>query len=214
MEEICRAYWYPLYAHARRIGFSTSDAEDLVQGFFMHIVEDGALATADPARGRLRTFFMAVVRNQAMDELRRRGAKKRGGDKLHVSLDPAWAENRLGVELEAVDQENPERAHDRRWALLILERVIAVLEGERSDANRSKEWRILSPFLNFSTGGKGSYESASEKLGWTVNATRVAVFRLRRRFRDLLTEAVADTLEEATPELIDAEIRELLVALE
>ncbi len=213
MEEICEAYWYPLYAFARKTGLRSTDAEDLVQGFFLRVLEDGALATADRSRGRLRTYFLKVFRNQMTDEVRRRGAKKRGGGHPHLSLDATWAEDRYGLEPEADDSLDPRRAHDRRWALLMLERVLTALETEQSSACGGNEWALLSPFLKFSTGGKASYNAAAGELGWTVNATRVKVFRLRRRFRALLIEAVADTLEEATPDAIEAEIRELMEAL-
>ncbi len=212
LEEVCQDYWYPLYAFARRKGIYPADAEDLVQGFFHSLLEDGLLANANQSRGRLRTFLIAVFSHQLTDEARRRNARKRGGDAKIVSLDRAWAEGRFAV--EPVD-EAPDagRAHDRRWALLMLEGTMARLTRERADAGRASEVQELAAFLSFEGGGQGSYESAARELGWTVNATRVAVFRLRRRFRELLLTAIADTLEDPSSEAIDAEIRELIAAL-
>ena len=180
----------------------------------MRVIEGNALATADPARGRLRTYLLAVFQNQAADECRKRTAKKRGGGIQHLPLDHSWAEHRLSIETDAPDALEPQRALDRRWALLMLERVLHSLEAERSSSGCEGEWGILSPFLDFSTGGNASYKRAAESLGLTVNATRVKVFRLRRRFRELLMETVADTLEDPTAESVCDEIRELLVALD
>jgi RNA polymerase sigma-70 factor (ECF subfamily) len=207
------AYWYPLYAFARRARIHPHDAEDLVQGFFLHLIRDEALASADPSRGRLRTFFLTLFRNHIADESRRRGALKRGGAHTLVPLDGDWAERRLALEGERNLDGDAERAHDRRWALLLVERALHRLESERAASGHGDEMRALAPFLDIASGGVASYAKASAALGWTINATCVAVFRLRRRFRDLLLATVADTLEHPDPEAIEAEMRELILAL-
>jgi len=208
LDEVCRDYWYPLYAFARRTGIYPDDAEDLVQGFFLHLIKEGALATADPNRGRLRTFLITVFRHHMTNEMRKRTAQKRGGGQTVISLDVEWAENRFANE-PADDAPDAAGVHDRRWALLLIDKALAALAAERDPA----QFESLSPFLDFASGGRASYSETAAKLGWTVNATRVAVFRLRRQFRELLLGIVADTLEEPGEEAVEAELRELMTAL-
>ncbi len=215
MEEICRDYWYPIYAFARREGVHPTDAEDLVQGFFLGIIGDNKLATADPDRGKLRTYLIRIFRNHMADEMRKKNALKRGGGQKIISIDIEWAEERLDVEsADSSEKTDAERSHDRRWALLLLERTLEALEEERETAGHGEEMRVLAPFLRFDTGGQASYEKASGALGWTVNATRVSVFRLRRRFRELLLSSIADTLDTPSADAVEDELRELMAALE
>ena len=212
LEQICQDYWYPLYAFARRKGIYPADAEDLVQGFFHRLLEGGLLDNADQSRGKLRTFLITIFSNQLTDEARRRNAQKRGGNREVVSLDRTWAEDRLAIE-PADETPDAGSAHDRRWALLLLESTMSKLKRQREEAGHAAELQVLEPFLSFESGGRGSYEAAAQELGSTVNATRVAVYRLRRRFRELLLQAIADTLEDPNPEAIDAEMHELIAAL-
>ena len=209
LDEVCRDYWYPLYAFARRAGIYTADAEDLVQGFFLKLVKEGVLTTASPDRGRLRTFLLTVFRNHMTNVVRHDRAQKRGGKHTVVSLDISWAENRFAN--EPADDAVPDAAniHDRRWALLMIDKALAALADKRDP----RQFETLSAFLDFSTGGRASYEEAAAALDWTVNATRVAVFRLRKQFRQTLLDAVAQTLEDPSEEAVEAEIRQLMEAL-
>lgn len=212
MAEMCGDYWPPLYAFARRLGHAPADAEDLTQSFFAAIIERNMLAAAEPARGRLRSFLLAAFQHHIADLGKREHTQKRGGGVQVVSLDQAAEEQAHA--LEPTDRDTPETLYHRRWALLLLERALDALEAERTAAGHAAEIAVLRPFLSLTVTGAATYAEAAERLGWTVNAVRVAVFRLRGRYRELLLELVAATLHDEDPAAVQAEMGELLAALE
>jgi RNA polymerase sigma-70 factor (ECF subfamily) len=211
LAEMCHDYWPPLYAFARRLGRSPHDAEDLTQGFFAVLIEKNTLAAAEQSRGKLRTFLLAAFQNHIVDVVRREHALKRGGGAETLSIDAAEAEEWFAC--EPAERETPETLYHRRWAVLMLERALDQLEAERTAAGHGAEVAVLRPFLSLTVAGAATYEEAAEKLGWTPNAVRVAVFRLRARYRELLLDRVAATLDDENPSTVEAEMRELLAAL-
>jgi RNA polymerase sigma-70 factor (ECF subfamily) len=204
---LCAGYWYPIYAFIRRSGKGPHDAEDLTQGFFARLVEKAMLASADPAKGRLRTFFLSCVRHYLADEQDRAAAQKRGATKL-VSFDAVEAEERYAI--EPVDDLTPDRLFQRRWALALLDQTLQTLGGEFAAQNKSALFTTLRPFLGFSPGKLKSYEELAPELGVPIGTLKNQVFRMRNRWRDLLLEQVSATLDDPTPEGIRAEVSELL----
>jgi len=207
---LCAGYWYPLYAFIRRSGKSPQDAEDLTQGFFARLLEKGTLAAADPEKGKLRTFLLACARHYLADEHDRAQAQKRGAG-LVTSFDAAEAEERYAT--EPVDDLTPDRLFQRRWALTLVEETLRLLGEEFAGHGKGPLFAALRPFLGFGTGAVKSYEELAPELGIPVGTLKNHVFRLRERWRDLLLEQVAATLDEPTPEEIRGELSELLACL-
>lgn len=210
LAEMCHDYWPPLYAFARRLGRSPHDAEDLTQSFFAALIEKNTLAAAEQSRGKLRTFLLAAFQYHIADVAKREHALKRGGGAETLSIDAAEAEEWFGC--EPAERETPETLYHRRWAMLMLERALDQLEVERAAAGHGAEVAVLRPFLSLTVSGS-TYEETARQLGWTLNAVRVAVFRLRARYRELLLDLVAATLDDENPSTVEAEMRELLAAL-
>jgi DNA-directed RNA polymerase specialized sigma24 family protein len=203
---LCAAYWYPLYAFVRRQGYDPDQAQDLTQGFFARLLEKDGLALADQARGRFRSFLLAACKHFLSNERDRERALKRGGGRPPVSIDVAVAEGCYGR--EPSHTETPERLFQRRWALSLLEHVLQRLRGEYETAGKGGLFGRLKGHL---AGGGEAHAQAAADLGMSEGAIKVAVHRLRHRYRDLLREEIAGTLDD--PAAIDDEIRELFAAL-
>jgi RNA polymerase sigma-70 factor (ECF subfamily) len=209
LAELCRTYWYPLYWFARRRGHSEEDAKDLTQGFFAHLLAGGALARADAARGRFRTFLLAMFDHYRAHEHARATRQKRGGGCDMISLDALQsAEARYQDEPATTD--SPERIFDRKWAVQVLEQTAAVVQHEYAAAGKAALFDALKLFL---WGGRGevSYAVIAGQLGTTEGAIKVAVLRLRQRFREQVRTEVTKTLLHA--EEAEDEVRHLLAAL-
>ena len=206
LADLCRLYWYPLYAYVRRRGHDANDAEDLTQAFFARLMEKGALAVATPGRGRFRTFLLTACQHFLANERQRANALKRGGGRV-VSLDLTDAEGRY--RREPSHDESPERLFDRRWALELLGRVLARLRGEYVADGKGRRFDALKGQL---TGdGTAAYASLGEELGLTVSALKTAVHRLRRRYGELLREEIGETVTSA--EEVEEEVQALFRAL-
>lgn len=207
LEQLCRAYWFPLYAFVRRRGHEVEEARDLTQGFFARLLEKNYLTEADRARGRFRTFLIAALKHFLANEWDKTRAQKRGGGCLVLSLDEADAEGRY-LE-EPMDEATPETIFERRWAEAVLEKVFNRLRAEFDGADPAGRFAIVKPFLL--GGGDGAYAEAAARLGISETGARSVVHRLRRRFRDLMRAEIAQTVGSA--EEVDEEIRHLLAAL-
>jgi len=209
LEKLCRAYWYPLYAYVRRTGQSKENAEDLTQAFFARLLEKNFLEAAEPERGRFRSFLLIALKRFLANEWDRVRAQKRGGGQTHVPLDTELAERKFQAETTA-GEVSPDRLYDRRWALTLIEQTMAQLRAEFERAGKATEFDRLKTFL---TADKNaiSYPAAAAELGMNESALRVAVHRLRKRYRELFREEIAHTLAEG--EDIDTELRHLLVVL-
>lgn len=204
---LCEAYWYPVYAFIRRSGKGPHDAEDLTQGFFARLLAKDILALADPGKGRLRSFLLTCVRNFVADEHARSATLKRGAGVL-VSFNPAWAEESYAT--EPVDDLTPDRLFQRRWALTVLDFSFQLMREEFAAAGKAALFDALRPFLGFGSDPEQRYEEISTTLGLPVGTLKNHVYRLRQRWRELLFEQVAMTLDEPTSEDIKGELSELL----
>ena len=211
LEELCRQYWFPLYAFARRRGHAPCDAEDLTQSFFAELLSTQLFHGADPAQGRLRTFLLTAFQRCLTDEYRREHAQKRGGGQQVISIDMEAAEERLRAEFAHHD--TPEAAFDVRWAVALLDSAMALLEQEYVARENPGAFEALRPFLTAAQTHAEGYEELAGKLNVTKVAARQAVHRMRERFRQLLRRCVTDTLHEPTPAAVDEELTALKLAL-
>lgn len=205
---LCRAYWYPLYAFVRRQGYRPEDAQDLTQAFFARLLEKNYLADADRQRGKFRSFLLAALKHFLANERDRARARKRGGGQTVLSLDFAVAETRYGH--EPADPMTPERLFERRWALTLLDRVLGRLQDEHVAAGKGPWFERLKEFLTREPGAT-SYRDVAQRAGTTEGAVKVAVHRLRKRYRQLLEEEIGHTV--TRPEEVEDELRQLFTAL-
>lgn len=204
LETICRAYWYPLYAFVRRSGQSPHDAQDLTQEFFRQLLEKRWLAAADREKGRLRTFLVTALKHFMAKEWRRAAAQKRGGGQTHVPMDTAFAESRYAA--EGATQLPAEAVFDRQWALTLLDLTVQRLEAEFVAAGKADEFVILKRCL-VAAHDAIDYAALAARLDRSEGAVRVAVHRLRKRFRELYREEIIQTLPNGAE--LDAELRYL-----
>ncbi len=205
---LCQAYWYPLYAYARRRLSQAEDAQDLTQGFFAELVEKSQLRAVDPKRGKFRSFLLTAFKHYLSKERDRAAAKKRGGGRQSLSLDFASGESRYG--LEPADHATPEYLFERRWALTLLEQALSQLRQEFAKAGKQKLFEGLKETLAGDGSGK-PYAALATQLEMSEPAVKVAVHRLRRRYRELLRAAIGQTV--STPAEIDEELRDLFQAI-
>jgi RNA polymerase sigma-70 factor (ECF subfamily) len=205
---LCEQYWYPLYAYLRASGHTASDAEDLAQGFFLRLLEKDALQAVDPERGRFRSFLLAALKHFAANEWDRSRAQKRGGPHPPLPLELWTGEERYRIE-PRVDS-TPESAYDRQWAQTVLDRAASRLRGEFTKAGKEHLFRHLEIHLMPEENGP-PYADTAAASGMTEGAVRVAVHRLRRRYRELLEDEIAQTV--ASPEQVQDEIRHLIVTI-
>ncbi|MBK7876286.1 MAG: sigma-70 family RNA polymerase sigma factor [Planctomycetes bacterium] len=206
LEHLCRRYWFPLYAFARRRGLAHDEAEDVVQAFLARFLEKRDWRV-DPARGRFRAYLAASMRHFLANEAERARAEKRGAGRALVSID-ADTESRFA--LEVADGETPERAYERSFALALLDEALARLAAEQAKAGKAAQFARLQPFLGPDTEAPAFAELALD-LGTNEGALRVALHRLRRRYGELVRLAVLDLVTD--PADVDAELRALSDAL-
>ena len=204
LANVCKLYWFPVYAYIRSKGNAPHDAEHLAQGFFLRLLEREDLASVDQRDGRMRNFLLAAMKNFMNYTHRHDMAQKRGGRVERVSLDVEWAEGRLQNELSY--SADPDRLFEQRWALTLLENVLGDLRGEYERTHRGEVFEALSGFL--SVGEAPSYADVAQRLGITEQNARVAAHRLRKRYRDLLQKHIEATVD--SPEEADAELDHLL----
>jgi RNA polymerase sigma factor (sigma-70 family) len=207
LETLCQTYWPPLYAYVRRRGYSPADAQDLTQEFFARLLGRNAVATVAPERGRFRSFLLASLNHFLADEWDKARAQKRGGGRV-ISLDLQTAETRL-VEASARDL-TPEQAFERRWAITLLEQVYRKLEAEYGRDGKGTVFDVLRPALAGAS-KDAPYAELARRLDLTEGAVKVAVHRLRRRYRALLRETIADTV--SGPDEVEDELRYLFRTL-
>lgn len=204
---LCRTYWQPLFVWVNRQGHSPADAQDLVQGFFAKLIEKGFLASADPEKGRFRSFLLLALKRYMANQRTYRNRKRRGGGKIILSLEEIQTE--FMEEIPVKDGLSPEKAFDRQWALTLLQQVLNRLSTEFNARGKGHLFEEIKVLLNGDKGG--SYAEIAERLEMSESAIKVSVHRLRQRYRELLRLEIAKTL--ASSELIDEEIQALFEAL-
>jgi RNA polymerase sigma-70 factor (ECF subfamily) len=204
LEELCSVYWYPLYAFIRRKGNDADRALDLTQDFFARLFERDILDSVDQGRGRFRSFLRAACKNFLIDRWR----KKPEVSTASISIDARTAERRYVI--EPVDEMTPERLFDRAWAFTLLDRVLALLAAEYAETGRAEFFDQLKVVL---TEGKGAVRAAelAERLNMSESAVNTAIHRMRKRYREILQEQIAATLDD--PSEMDDEIRSLFDAI-
>ena len=205
LEGLCKTYWLPLYAYARSLGHSAEDASDLTQGFFAYLVEKEILQSVDPSLGRFRSFLFASIKNFIAHHHRKEGALKRGGGATTVSLDSAAAED--GITSVPIDTMTPEQVFEYRWGLTVVERALDRLAAEWSEEPKSRLFDRLKPHLTGQEPRIPFREIASD-LEMSDVATRGAMYRLRKRYGQLIRAEIAETVADEGD--IDDEVRHLL----
>jgi RNA polymerase sigma-70 factor (ECF subfamily) len=189
----------------RRKGKSVEDAEDLTQGYFARFLEKDYLSDFRPEAGRFRSFILASVSHFLSNEWDRQRAQKRGGGQRPLSLETRSAESRL--ELEPVDHETPESLFEREWVAAALRRCLSLLRKEQEASGVGSRFEVLKTYLAVD-GADAGYAAVAAELGTTEAAARVAVHRLRKRFRAILRAEVARTVKDGAD--VEPEIRWML----
>jgi RNA polymerase sigma-70 factor (ECF subfamily) len=209
LTELCETYWPPLYAYIRRHGYESYEAEDLTQEFFSRLLSKNYLADADPGKGKFRSFLLASLKHFLANEWDRARAQKRGGGTRVIALDGLSEAARQRI--EPADGSSPDKVYDRQWALTVLERALKRLRTEFADAGREKVFEKLKEYLTGDAPAR-TYADVGAECAMSEGAVKVAVHRMRRRYRALLREEVAQTV--STPEEVEAEIRDLFAAFQ
>jgi RNA polymerase sigma-70 factor (ECF subfamily) len=205
---LCRTYWYPLYAYLRRKGHNADDAQDLTQEFFARLLARNYLSAADRSKGKFRSFLLGAVDHFLAKEWRRAHAQKRGGGQHVLSLDEMDAEKRYL--LEPADELTPAKIFDRRWATTLLEEAMAALHHEYMARDQGQLFAKLQVVLS-GDGSAVSYSELAGSLQMTEAAFKAAVYRIRKRYGELIRAQIAQTV--ATPEEIEEELRYLFAVL-
>ena len=208
LEAICHAYWYPLYAYVRRCGQSPHDAQDLTQEFFCRLLEKRWLDAADREKGKLRIFLIVALKHFMSNEWRKASAQRRGGGLAPVRFDTSIAESRYVSDQSA--EQAADQTFDRQWALTLLDLTLNRLETEFVAAGKPDDFSALKDCL-MAERGAIDYEEVAKQLGVNEGAARVAVHRLRKRFREIYREEISQTLADGAD--LDAELRHLAAAL-
>ena len=202
--DLCQRYWYPLYVYVRRRVADVNEARDLTQEFFARLLEKNTLALADRERGRFRSFLLTALKHFLINEWEKTRAQKRGGGRKALALDFETKEQQIA--LEPAHTWTPERLYERQWALTLLDQVLGQLRREYHAAGKSKLFEQLKGFL-VGDSATSSHAAAAERLGMTEGAVKVAAHRLRKRYRELLRQEVAQTV--AGDNEVEEEIRAL-----
>jgi DNA-directed RNA polymerase specialized sigma24 family protein len=205
---LCATYWYPLYAFVRRKGHDVEAAEDLVQGFFARLLEKGDLVAVERGKGKFRSFLMAACDHYLANQADLHRARKRGGGRSPISIDRLAAEGRYGC--EPAHNLTAERLFERQWALALLDHVLKSLAAEMTQAGKGHQFEALRPAL-LGGAARTPYRAIAAELGLTEQAARAAAHRLRVRYREIIREEVARTLDD--PADLDEEIRSLFAAI-
>jgi len=208
LETLCEAYWLPIYFYLRRCGHRQDSAEDYTQGFFARLLENDGLRLAEPTRGKFRSFLLTALKHFLANEGDRNRTLKRGGGRRILSLDVDEAENRYAA--QPAHRMTPERIFERSWALAILERAMSRLHDELVSKGKESLLENLKGYLTADR-DETPYRQVASELDMSENAVKVAVHRLRRRYRELLRDEIAQTV--STEAEIDEEIRDLFAAL-
>ena len=210
LARLCQAYWHPLYAYVRRVGYSPHDAQDLTQEFFARLLAKNFLASADESRGRFRSFLLASLKHFLANEWDKARAQKRGGGHALISIDVSSAETACGPVCEPADPASAEKMYERRWALTLLDQVLRRLKGEYAASGRAALFEELKLTLTEASRSV-KYAEIASRLGSTEGAVKVAVHRLRQRYREVLRAEIAETVSGVDE--VEDELKNLFAAL-
>lgn len=205
LEAFCKLYWAPLYAFARRNGMTPVEAEDTTQSFFIHLLGDATLSSADKDKGKLRSYLLGAMKNFMHNWRRAENTVKRGGRMTRVEFDASEVEAVCATAKQ--DGLTPDAFYERRWAVTLLDLAMRDLENEQMRAGKANSFAVLSEYLMMH-GKEADHSIAAQKLGMNDGAVRVAVHRLRKRYRELVRMHVAATV--GSEEEVDEELRHLL----
>lgn len=208
LDAICQAYWYPLYAYVRRCGQPPHDSQDLTQEFFCRLLEKRWLDSADREKGKLRIFLITALKHFMSNEWRKASAQRRGGGQAPVQFDTAMAESRYVADKSSMLA--ADETFDRQWALRLLDLTLNRLETEFVRAGKPGDFTVLKDCL-MQERGAIEYAEVAKRLGLNAGAARVAVHRLRKRFREIYREEISQTLADRSD--LDAELHHLAAAL-
>ena len=209
LESLCEAYWYPLYAYVRRRVSDVNEAQDLTQAFFVELLRKNYVGSATPERGRFRAFLLTALKHFLSKQWDKARAQKRGGGRAGISLDFKDADSRYRI--EPCGGLTAEQLYDRQWALTLLGQIMERLENEFAEKGNAKRFQHLSGFIIGEHSGT-TYGDVAAKLNITEAAAKMAAHRMRRRYRHLLREEIAQTVD--GPDDVDDEIRNLFATLE
>lgn len=206
LEELCRAYWFPLYTFVRGRGYSAAEAEDLTQTFLVRFIETKGFATADRRRGRFRSYLLGSMKHFLANEWHRARRQKRGGGVKFLEWDALAPEARFA--LEPVQSTNPELDYDREWAVAVISRAKEKLRAECEADGKGALFHTLKGSLS---GTEPPRNESAAHLGMSQGAVKVAIHRLRHRYRELLRNEIATTV--TTPAEVEDEMRHLIAVL-
>lgn len=207
LEQLCKTYWFPLYAYVRRRGYIKEDAEDLTQAFFARFLAKNYLGDLSAGRGRFRAFLLASLKHFLANEWDKAQRQKRGGGEVPLSLD--WQTADTKFQIATTNEESPDKAFDREWALALLSSVVERLQKECEDDGRGNLFEKLKTFLTADT-GKIAQADVAKELNMDETAVRVAIHRLRKRYRQLLRAEIMSTLSDGAD--VNEELRALFKA--
>lgn len=209
LAELCKTYWQPLYAFARRRGYDHHRSQDLIQGFFLSLIESKSLSRVDPLKGKFRSYLLASLQNHMASEHTRENAQKRGGGMQFISLDDQDSEAKFNS-AQYANTLPAEMVFEREWAVAAVEAALARLEDDFKKRSKGDVFQALKPYL-LGDQPAGAYEQTAVALGLSAGAVRTGVHRLRHEFRMQLRKEVAKTVE--SPDQIEDEMRHLRTAL-
>lgn len=201
--QLCEIYWYPLYAYVRRKGLGPADAEDVTQGFFCELLSKNRVQLFSEEKGKLRAYMLGAIGNYLRDQNKRERAAKRGGGERPISLDRDAAEERYAYEPKEFD--TPERLFEVRWALTLLDRVLDRVRVEYESLGKGEAFEAMKGLL--AGQGETSFREIGERIGISEGAAQVTLFRMRKLYRRLLEEEIADTISK--DESVEDEIQHL-----
>ena len=210
LSELCAAYYAPVVAFLRRDGREEDVARELAHDFFAKLLTGGAIEGADPLRGRFRSYLLAALKRFAADQRDRAHAAKRGGGQVHAVIEAESEKTGAGLQIADETVEAPDAAFDRQWALTVLARSMTALEATWREEGKSAHFDVLKPWLT-TEGDSSPQADAAAKLGMNVEAVKVAIHRLRKRFRDAVKTEIAQTVGDAST--VREELAELMSAL-
>lgn len=208
LEQLCRVYWYPVYAFVRRQGHGPHDAQDLTQEFFAHLLERDTLAAVRQEKGRFRSFLLGALKNHLGYQARKKSALKRGGRAIVVAIDEEESEERFRLDL--AHEDTPEKLYLRSWAETLLASTLGLLRQDYEQAGKLALFEKLQPHLSGAAGI--SYQETGTALGLSAGAVTTSVYRMRQRYGELLRKQIAETV--ASPAEVDDEISFLFAAVE